>query len=243
MLSKEISCIACAFETISLFFEDCDIKLVLLLSNEPGFDPLLDALRMFLRSLDFTFKELPVDNFVMVTEPMDEPLLAPGELGSFDSKPFEDEVEVTVAQSEVVSDPEHEDGNSLSLDAFAFEWTFAEFEETLDEELGIPVVIRSLLLTGEMVTPSLLPHFVGVAAPDPAKSLPMASSTLSLCNSLLDLNKCLLPVPSLGLARLLYALDFINEFDDSLNVCFASEHDSLSLATSLNLESFTLVTA
>lgn len=241
MLSKEISCIACAFETISLFFEDCDIKLVLLLSNEPGFDPLLDALRMFLRSLDFTFKELPVDNFVMVTEPMDEPLLAPGELGSFDSKPFEDEVEVTVAQSEVVSDPEHEDGNSLSLDAF--EWTFAEFEETLDEELGIPVVIRSLLLTGEMVTPSLLPHFVGVAAPDPAKSLPMASSTLSLCNSLLDLNKCLLPVPSLGLARLLYALDFINEFDDSLNVCFASEHDSLSLATSLNLESFTLVTA
>ena len=224
-----------------MFFEDCDIKLVLLLSNEAGFVPLLDALRMFLRSFDFTFKELPVDNFVMVTEPIDEPLLAPGELGSFGSKPFEDEVEVTVAESEVLSDPEQEDGNSLSLDTF--EWTFAEFEEAFEEEVGIPVVIRSLLLTGEMVTPSLLPHFVGVAPADPAKSLPIASSTLSLCDSLIDLNKCLLVVPSLGLARLLYALDFIGKFDDSLDICFASEDDSLSLDISVNLERFTLATA
>ncbi len=79
--------------------------------------PLFDPLRMFLRSLDFTFKELPVDNFVIVTEPIDEPVDALEEDGIFDSKALGTETEVIVGDDDDFSDSEHEDGKSLSLDA------------------------------------------------------------------------------------------------------------------------------
>ena len=172
--------------------------MLLLLSNDECFESLFDALRIFLRSLDFTFNELPVDNLVIVTEPIDEPALDPGELGSLESRPFEDELEVTVEESNGLSDPE--DGKSLSLDAV--EWTFDEVGATFDEETCTPEDTTSLVLTGDMVTPSFLPHFVGVPPVDP-NNLPIASSTLSLFESLLDLNKCLLLHPSLALVTFL----------------------------------------
>lgn len=73
---------------------------------------------MFLRSLDFTFKELPVDSFVMVTEPIDDPAVVVQEDCIFDSKVFGiDAEEVTMGDDDDFSDPEHEDGKNLSLDA------------------------------------------------------------------------------------------------------------------------------
>ena len=233
MLSNEISCIPWALETISLFFDDWDITLLLLLSNDDDFESLFDdALRMFLRSLDFTFNELPVDNFVIVTEPMEEPVLVTDELGSLESRPFEDELEVTVEDADSLSDPE--DGRSLSLDAF--EWTFDEGEEVFDEQPCTPEDTSSLLLTGDMVTPSFLPHFVGVPAVDP-NSLPIASSTLSLPASLLGLNNVLLLLFSLVLETFLYALEFDDTFCDSL---FEEDARSLIFSCSL-LESLTLL--
>jgi hypothetical protein len=208
--------------------------LLLLHSNDEDFESLFDALRMFLRSLDFTFNELPVDNFVIVTEPIDDPVLAPGELGSLESRPFEDELEVTVEEADGLSDPE--DGRSLGLDAC--EWTVDE--EVFDEDPCKPEDPRSLLLTGDMVTPSFLPHFVGVPAVDP-NSLPIASSTLSLLESLFGLNKCLLLLPSLVLETFLYALEFADACCDSLSVCFEEEPHSLLLSCSDTLESLTLL--
>lgn len=83
------------------------LLLLTLFSKEADFESLVDALRIFLRSFDFTFNELPVDNFVIVTEPMEEPLLETlGEVGSLDSKPFEEQLEVTVDDTEDFSDPE-----------------------------------------------------------------------------------------------------------------------------------------
>ena len=113
-------------------------------------------------------------------------------------------------------------------------WTFDEIEEAFDEDT------RSLLLTGDMVTPSFLPHFVGVPPVDP-NSLPIASSTLSLLEALFDLNKCLLLLPSLVLETFLYALGFADVLCDSLSVCFDAETQSLLLSCSDTLESLTLV--
>ena len=166
-----------ALDTESLFFTMGDIRPLLLLSNEVTFESLLEAPRIFLRSLDFTFNELPVDNFVIVTEPMDDPLVGPGELGSLVSEAFEDGLEVTVDDIVAFSDPEFKDGSNLSLDELE------EFDELLDELLYDPVDIESLHLTGEIVTPSPLLLFGGVLALEP-KSLPIASSTLSFFKSL-----------------------------------------------------------
>ena len=177
LLSKERSWMPDALDTESLFFTMGDIRPLLLLSNEVTFESLLEAPRIFLRSLDFTFNELPVDNFVIVTEPMDDPLVGPGELGSLVSEAFEDGLEVTVDDIVDFSDPEFKDGSNLSLDELE------EFDELLDELLYDPVDIESLHLTGEIVTPSPLLLFGGVLALEP-KSLPIASSTLSFFKSL-----------------------------------------------------------
>ena len=64
LLSKERSWMPDALDTESLFFTMGDIRPLLLLSNEVTFESLLEAPSIFLRSLDFTFNELPVDNFV-----------------------------------------------------------------------------------------------------------------------------------------------------------------------------------
>ena len=178
------------------------LLLLTLFSKEADLESLLDALRIFLRSFDFTFNELPVDNFVIVTEPMEEPLLETlGEVGSLDSKPFEEQLEVTVDDTEDFSDPEQEDGRDLSLDAF--EWGLTEPEVVFVTELCTPVDTKSLLLTGDMVTPSLLLHLVGVPTEDP-KSFPIASSTLSLPKSLLESIECLLVASSLVSLIFLY---------------------------------------
>ena len=175
-LSKEMSWIPEAFETDNLFFTEGDIRPLLLLSNDGELES-LEAPRIFLRSFDLTFNELPVDNFVIVTEPIDGPLVDPGELGSLDSETFEDELEVTVDDKGGFSDPKFKDGCNLSLDELE------EFDELLDELLYDPVDIESLHLTGEMVTPSPLLLFGGVLALEP-NSLPIASSTLSFFKSL-----------------------------------------------------------
>ena len=207
------------------------------------FESLLEALRIVLRSVDFTFNELPVDNFVIVTEPIDDPLLAPDELGSLESRFFEDKLEVTVEDIEDLSGPEEEDGNSLSLDVF--EWVLVKLEETFEEELCDPVDISSLLLTGDMVTPSFLPHFVGVPPVVDPKSFPIASSTLSLFESLIGLSTCLLvPVPSFGPAMALCTLDIADEFNViSPTACFTGEMDSLVLSNSHTFENLTLFTS
>ena len=208
-LSNERSLIPGAFEPDNLLLADGDIKPLLPLSNAVAFESLLDAPRMFFRSLDFTFNELPVDNFVIVTEPTCfEPLVGPGELGSLVSEPFEEELEVPVDDNVDFSDPEFKDGSNLSLD---------EFEQLLGEELCGPVDIESLHLTGEMVTPSFLPLFGGVFDVEP-KSLPIASSTLSLFESLLDLYNGFPLISSLS--KLLCTLDIAEGWEDSLNVCF-----------------------
>ena len=188
-LSNEKSLIPDAFETDNLPLAEGDISPLLPLSNAVALESLLDAPRMFLRSFDFTFNELPVDNFVIVTEPMEDPLVGPGELGSLVSEPFEGELEVTVDDNVAFSDPEFKDGSNLSLDGLD------GFEQLLDEELFVPVDIESLHLTGEMVTPSFLPLFGGVFDVEP-KSLPIASSTLSLFESLLDLYNGFPLIPS-----------------------------------------------
>ena len=190
LLSKERSWMPDALDTESLFFTIGDIRPLLLLSNEVAFESLLEAPRIFLRSLDFTFNELPVDNFVIVTEPMDDPLVGPGELGSLVSEAFEDGLEVTVDDIVDFSDPEFKDGSNLSLDELE------ELDESFDEELYGPMDIESLHLTGEMVTPSFLPLFVGVLDVEP-NNLPIASSTLSLFKSLFGLCKLLPLLPSL----------------------------------------------
>ena len=182
LLSKERSWMPDALDTDNLFFMDGDIKPLLLLSNDVVFESLLEAPRIFLRSFDFTFNELPVDNFVIVTEPMDDPLVGPGELGSLVSEAFEDGLEVTVDDIVDFSDPEFKDGSNLSLDELE------ELDESFDEELYCPMDIESLHLTGEMVTPSFLPLLEGVFDVEP-NNLPIASSTLSLFKSLFGLCK------------------------------------------------------
>ena len=122
-----------------MFFTEGDIRPLLLLSNDWELES-LEAPRIFLRSFDLTFNELPVDNFVIVTEPIDGLLVDPGELGSLDSETFEDELEVSVDDKGVFSDPKFKDGCNLSLDELE------EFDELLDELLYDPVDIESLHL-------------------------------------------------------------------------------------------------
>jgi hypothetical protein len=128
----------------------------------------LPLLRMFLRSLDSTLSELPVDNFVIVTDP-------DVETGG--------EVLVVVIDGAVEEEEEEEKEEE--------EEEKEEEEEVEEEEEAavqclLEVAVESLVeeedLTGDIVT--LLSRLLDAEAAateeaPPANSLPMASSTLS----------------------------------------------------------------